>query len=46
VLRGSPSRSPPDPGADLRIFEHSNHQILVDEPQAFIDLLRGFLVYN
>lgn len=33
-------------GADLRIFEHSNHQVLVDEPRAFIDVVRGFLVYR
>jgi proline iminopeptidase len=33
-------------GADLRIFEHTSHQVLVDEPQAFIDLVRGFLVYR
>jgi proline iminopeptidase len=34
------------PGADLRIFEQSAHSILADEPQAFIDVVRGFLTYQ
>jgi proline iminopeptidase len=34
------------PNADLRIFENSGHQILVDELPAFIDVVRGFLTYK
>lgn len=34
------------PHADLRIFERSGHSILQDEPQAFIDVVRGFLTYT
>ncbi|MDX6742226.1 alpha/beta fold hydrolase [Actinocorallia sp. A-T 12471] len=34
------------PGADLRIFEESGHSILSDEPEAFLDAVRGFLTYN
>ncbi len=34
------------PGADLRIFERSAHSILADEPQAFLDVVRGFLTYK
>lgn len=34
------------PKADLRVFEESGHSVRSDEPQAFIDLIRGFLVYN
>lgn len=34
------------PGADLRIFERSAHSILTDEPEAFLDVVRGFLTYN
>lgn len=34
------------PGADLRIFERSGHSILQDEPQALLDVVRGFLTYR
>jgi proline iminopeptidase len=34
------------PGSDLRIFEHSSHSIRVDEPQAMVDAIAGFVVYN
>jgi proline iminopeptidase len=34
------------PNADLRIFENSGHQIMVDELPAFIDVVRGFLTYK
>ncbi|MBU6499407.1 MAG: alpha/beta fold hydrolase [Rhodospirillales bacterium] len=34
------------PDADLRIFEHSSHSIRVDEPQALIDAISGFVVYR
>jgi proline iminopeptidase len=34
------------PDADLRICEHSGHAILSDEPQAFLDMVRGFLTYK
>lgn len=34
------------PNADLRIFEHSGHSVLVDEHQAFIDVVRGFITYK
>lgn len=33
-------------GSDLRIFEHSSHSIRVDEPEAMLDAIRGFLVYR
>lgn len=34
------------PQADLRIFEESGHAVAGDEPEAFLDTIRGFLVYN
>jgi proline iminopeptidase len=34
------------PGSDLRIFERSSHSIRADEPQAMLDAISGFLVYN
>jgi proline iminopeptidase len=34
------------PGSDLRIFEESAHRISLDEPQAFLDVIVGFLVYK
>lgn len=34
------------PRADLRIFENSGHSVSADESQAFLDTIRGFLVYN
>jgi proline iminopeptidase len=34
------------PGSDLRIFENSSHSIRVDEPQAMIDAIAGFVVYR
>jgi proline iminopeptidase len=34
------------PRADLRIFEESGHSVSGDEPAAFLDLIRGFLIYN
>ncbi|MBV9521477.1 MAG: alpha/beta fold hydrolase [Alphaproteobacteria bacterium] len=33
-------------GAELRIFEESSHSIRADEPQAFLDAVQGFVVYN
>jgi proline iminopeptidase len=32
--------------AELRIFEESSHSIRADEPQAFIDAIKGFVVYK
>ncbi len=34
------------PNADLRIFEHSSHSVATDEPEAFIDIIKGFVTYN
>ena len=34
------------PGSDLRIFEHSSHSIRADEPEAMLDAVAGFGVYN
>lgn len=34
------------PNADLRIFEHSGHEVINDEPTALFDVIRGFLTYN
>jgi proline iminopeptidase len=34
------------PHADIRIFEESAHSILTDEPQALLDVVRGFLTYT
>lgn len=34
------------PNADLRIFEHSGHAIRADEPDALIDAIAGFIVYQ
>jgi proline iminopeptidase len=34
------------PQADLRIFEESGHSVQTDEHEAFIDAIRGFLVYR
>jgi proline iminopeptidase len=34
------------PHADLRIFENSGHWVASDEPQAYIDVIKGFLTYN
>jgi proline iminopeptidase len=34
------------PQADLRIFEHSAHSVAADEPDLFLDTIRGFLAYN
>jgi proline iminopeptidase len=34
------------PGAELRVFEESSHSIRSDEPQAFIDAVKGFVVYK
>jgi proline iminopeptidase len=34
------------PNSDLRIFEESSHSIRVDEPQAMLDTIVGFLVYT
>ena len=33
-------------GSDLRIFEESAHQVGGDEPQALLDAVAGFLIYN
>ena len=33
------------PGADLRIFERSGHTVYTDEPDEFVDVVRGFLTY-
>ncbi len=34
------------PNSDLRIFEESSHSIRVDEPQAMLDAIVGFVVYK
>jgi len=34
------------PHSDLRVFEESSHSIRVDEPQAMLDAIVGFLVYT
>lgn len=34
------------PGSDLRVFEHSSHSIRVDETDAFLDAIAGFIVYK
>ncbi len=34
------------PGSDLRIFEQSSHSIRVDEPEAMLDAILGFIVYH
>jgi proline iminopeptidase len=34
------------PGSDLRIFENSSHSIRVDEPDAMLDAIKGFLIYR
>lgn len=34
------------PHSDLRIFEESAHAVAGDEPQALLDAISGFLVYN
>jgi proline iminopeptidase len=34
------------PNSDLRIFEESSHSIRVDEPQAMLDAIMGFVVYR
>jgi len=34
------------PGSDLRIFEDSSHSIRIDEPQAMIDAIAGFVVHK
>ena len=34
------------PGSDLRIFEQSSHSIRADEPDALMDAILGFVVYN
>jgi proline iminopeptidase len=32
--------------SDLRVFEHSSHSIRSDEPEALMDAILGFVVYN
>ena len=34
------------PKSDLRIFENSGHSIRVDEPEALLDAIAGFIVYK
>ncbi len=34
------------PAADLRIFERSSHSIRSDEPEAMVDAILGFVVYQ
>lgn len=34
------------PRADLRVFERSSHSIRSDEPQAMVDAILGFVVYQ
>ncbi len=34
------------PNADLRIFENSGHSVMGDEHPDFIDVVRGFLIYQ
>jgi proline iminopeptidase len=33
-------------GSDLRIFENSSHSIRMDEPEAMLDAIAGFVVYK
>jgi proline iminopeptidase len=33
------------PGSDLCIFERSSHSIRADEPEAMMDVIKGFIVY-
>jgi proline iminopeptidase len=34
------------PNADLRIFERSSHSVATDEPEAYMDVIKGFVTYN
>ena len=34
------------PNSDLRIFENSGHSVRADEPEALLDAIAGFLVYQ
>lgn len=34
------------PRAELRMFENSGHNVMADEPEAFLDVVRGFLPYR
>jgi proline iminopeptidase len=34
------------PQADLRVFENSSHSVAADEPDLYLDTIRGFLAYN
>jgi len=34
------------PNTDLRIFENSSHAVTADEPQAFVDVVKGFVTYH
>jgi proline iminopeptidase len=34
------------PNADLRVFEHSSHSVATDEPDAYLDVIKGFITYN
>jgi proline iminopeptidase len=34
------------PGAELRMFENSGHTVYTDEPEAFTDVVRGWLTYT
>ncbi|HEY0418803.1 MAG TPA: alpha/beta fold hydrolase [Acetobacteraceae bacterium] len=34
------------PHSDYRLFENSSHSVRSDEPQALLDLISGFVVYN
>jgi proline iminopeptidase len=34
------------PNSDLRVFENSSHSIAADEHEAYLDAIRGFLIYK
>jgi proline iminopeptidase len=34
------------PGSDLTVFKESSHSIRVDEPQAMLNAIVGFVVYR
>ena len=33
------------PRAHLKVFDHSSHAVAADEPEAFLQAVRGFLTY-
>ena len=34
------------PNADLRNYERSSHSVATDEPEAYMDVIKGFVTYN